>query len=153
MSNTFTQLYFHFIFAVQFRNALIDPSWKGELHKFITGMVQEREHKMLQVNTMPDHLHMVLGWNPDQSASDLVKVVKSTSTKWINQQDFCNAKFRWQERYGVFSSSKQDLPRLLRYIENQEFHHQTMTFREEFCLILKKYEIEFDERYIFKEPI
>ncbi len=153
MPNTYTQIHIQFVFAVKYRLALIDNSWKDELHQYITGIIQNKSHKMLQVNSMPDHLHMLLGFRPDENMSQLIQVVKSESTKWINDNHLCREKFSWQEGFGAFSYSKSHIPNVIRYIQNQETHHQKQTFREEYISFLKLFEVEFDERYIFKELV
>ena len=153
MPNTYTQIHIQFVFAVKYRMALIDNSWKDELHQYITGIIQNKMHKMLQVNSMPDHLHMLLGFRPDENMSQLVQVVKSESTKWINDNRLCREKFSWQEGFGAFSYSKSHIPNVIRYIQNQEAHHYKQTFREEYISFLKLFEVEFDERYIFKELV
>ena len=153
MPNTYTQIHIQFIFAVKYRKALIATSWKDELHKYITGIIQNRTHKMLQVNTMPDHLHMFIGFRPDEKMSQLIQVVKSESTKWINDNNLTHQKFAWQDSFGAFSYSKSDVPAVIRYIQNQEQHHKKQTFLEEYIAFLKAFEIQFDERYIFKELI
>jgi len=151
--NTYTQLHIQFIFAVKYRRALIDAAWKNELHKYITGIIQNKTHKMLQVNTMADHLHMLVGFRPDENMSQLIQVVKSESTKWINDNNFTNQNFAWQDSFGAFSYSKSHVSGVIRYIQNQEQHHQKQTFREEYISFLKAFEIQFDERYIFKELV
>ena len=153
MPNTYTQIHIQFVFAVKYRLALIDNSWKDELHQYITGIIQNKSHKMLQVNSMPDHLHMLLGFRPDENMSQLVQIVKSESTKWINDNHLCREKFSWQEGFGAFSYSKSHVPNVIRYIQNQEAHHHKQTFREEYISFLKLFEVEFDERYIFKELV
>jgi len=153
MPNTYTQIHIQFIFAVKYRKALIATSWKDELHKYITGIIQNKTHKMLQVNTMPDHLHMFIGFRPDEKMSQLIQVVKSESTKWINDNNLTHQKFAWQDSFGAFSYSKSDVPDVIRYIQNQEQHHKKQTFLEEYIAFLKAFEIQFDERYIFKELI
>ena len=151
MPNTYSQLHIQFIFAVKYRRAIIDTSWKNELHKYITGIIQNKTHKMLQVNTMPDHLHMLVGFRPDENMSQLIQVVKSESTKWINDNNLTHQKFAWQDSFGAFSYSKSHVPDVIRYIQNQENHHKKQTFLEEYIAFLKAFEIQFDERYIFKE--
>ena len=128
MPNTYTQLHIQFIFAVKYRRAIIDTSWKNELHKYITGMIQNKTHKMLQVNTMPDHLHMLVGFRPDENMSQLIQVVKSESTKWINDNNLTHQKFAWQDSFGAFSYPKNHVPDVIRYIQNQENHHKKQTF-------------------------
>jgi REP element-mobilizing transposase RayT len=153
MPNTYTQIHIQFVFAVKYRLALIASPWKNELHQYITGIIQNKTHKMLQVNSMPDHLHMLIGFRPDENMSQLVQIVKSESTKWINEQQLCNEKFGWQDGFGAFSYSKSHVPNVIRYIQNQEAHHRKQTFREEYVAFLKAFDIDYDERYIFKEPV
>jgi putative transposase len=104
MPNTYTQIHVQFIFAVKYRRALIDTSWKDKLHKYITGIIQNKTHKMLQVNTMPDHLHMLVGFRPDENMSQLIQVVKSESTKWINDSNLTHLKFAWKDGFRAFSA-------------------------------------------------
>lgn len=153
MANTYTQIHLQIVFAVQNRASLILPSWKDELHKYITGIVQNNDHKMLIVNGMPDHLHLVIGMRPVQSLSDLIKHVKGDSSKWINEKGFVKEKFQWQEGFGAFSYSKSQLPALINYVQNQEIHHQKKTFIEEYKEFLEKFEVSYDERYIFTEVV
>jgi putative transposase len=152
MANTYTQLHIQFIFAVKYRAALIQKVWKDELHKYITGIFHQNDHKMLQINSMPDHIHILIGMHPAQSISSLVKNVKTESTKWIKNKRLCTAPFAWQEGYGAFSYSKSHVPDVIRYIQNQEIHHKKETFLDEYRHFLKAFEIEYDEQYIFKEP-
>ncbi len=152
MPNTYTQLHIQFVFAVKYRAALIQRTWQTRLHEYITGMFQKNEHKMLQINSMPDHVHIFIGMRPHQSISALLQNVKSESTKWINENNFCNSAFAWQEGFGAFSYSKSHVPDVIRYIQNQEAHHKKETFLDEYRHMLKAFEIEYDERYIFKEP-
>lgn len=153
MANSYTQIHIQAIFAVQNRHSLIAPVWEENLYQYITGILQEEGHKMLQINGMPDHVHLLFGLRPKQSISDLMRIVKTNSSKWINEQDFLKTKFSWQEGYGAFSYSKSQVPQVIQYIQNQKEHHKKRTFREEYLDILKKLEIEYDERYIFKEII
>ncbi len=151
MANTYTQIHIHFVFAVKFRNALIKPSWKDELYKYITGIVQNNKHKLLAINGMPDHIHILVGIRPSQSISDLMQDIKANSSKWINQKGLLKTRFEWQEGYGAFSYSKSQLKKVILYIENQEEHHKQKTFLEEYIEILKKFEVDFDTKYIFKD--
>jgi|SRR6218665_803707 len=152
MANTYTQLHIQFVFAVKYRKALIAPEWKDKLHKYITGIIQSHQHKMLCINSMPDHIHIFIGMRPTQSISSLMQNVKSETTKWIKEQNLCT-NFAWQEGYGAFSYSRSHVPNVIRYIENQEQHHKKETFLEEYQKQLRAFEIEYDDRYIFKEPI
>ncbi len=150
MANTYTEIHIQAVFAVQNRQSLINPEWKDELYKYITGIIQSYNHKMLQINGMPDHIHIFFGMRPTQSLSDLMKQVKQDSSKWINTKGFVNGKFSWQEGYGAFSYLKSHIPRVIKYITNQEEHHKTKTFANEYLELLKESGIDYDERYILK---
>jgi putative transposase len=151
MANTYTQIHLQFVFAVQNRISLIQSSSKDELYKYITTIIQNDGHKLLIINGMPDHIHILIGMRPTQSISDLMKEIKGDSSYWINQKGFTQGKFSWQEGYGAFSYSKGQVPTVINYIKNQEEHHKKKTFREEYLSMLKKYEVEFDEKYIFHD--
>jgi len=151
MANSYTQIHIQFIFAVKYRAALIGADWKERLHQYITGIFQHNNHKMLQINSMPDHIHVFIGMRPDQSISSLIQNVKTESSKWIKDQNLCSFPFAWQEGYGAFSYSKSQIPEVVRYIKNQEKHHQKTTFLDEYRRFLTAFEVEWDERYIFKE--
>ncbi len=153
MSNTYTQLHVQLIFAVKFRLALIDKKWKSRLHKYMSGVFQNDGHKLLQINSMPDHLHLFGGFRPSYSISSICQHLKSESTKWINSEGLCEGRFEWQEGYGAFSYSKSQVDSVIRYIMNQEAHHKKETFLDEYRRFLRSFEIEYDEKYIFKEPI
>ena len=151
MPNTYTQIHIQFVFAVKYRKALIDKAWKEDLHKYITGIVQGHNHKMLQINSMPDHIHIFIGMRPTQSISELMKIVKGESTKWIKEQSNTLNAFAWQEGYGAFSYSKSQVNNVINYIKNQEEHHKKENFIDEYKKFLTLFEIEWDEKYIFKE--
>ncbi len=153
MPNTYTQIHIQFVFAVKFRNCVIQSAWKEELHKYMTGIVQLHSHKLIAINSMPDHVHVFIGMRPTQSVSDLMQDVKGSSSKWINDKNFTPNHFEWQEGYGAFSYSKSHIKNVIQYIENQEKHHRVKTFREEYIDFLEKFEIDYDERYIFHELI
>jgi putative transposase len=151
MANTYTQLHIQFVFAVKYRRALIGNEWKNNLYQYITGIFQQNGHKMLQINGMPDHIHILIGLRPVQSISAIIQNVKTESTKFIKDNGFCNS-FAWQEGYGAFSYSKKDVPHVIHYIQNQEEHHKKESFLDEYRNFLTVYEIDFEEQYIFKEP-
>lgn len=153
MANTYTQIHIHGIIAVRNRHSLIRSSWKDELFRYITGILQKQGHKMLQINGMPDHVHILFGLRPFQAPSELMKFIKQDSTKWINQKGLAGGRFSWQAGFGAFSHSKSELPNVIRYIINQEEHHRKKTFQEEYLDFLKRYGVEFDERFIFKSVI
>ncbi len=152
MTNTYTQLHIQIIFAVKYRSALINPNWKEHLQKYITCLIQSNGHKMLQINSLPDHAHILVGMRPMQSISSLVQTIKSESTKMINYEKICQSHFSWQEGFGAFSYSKSQVPEVIRYIQNQEIHHRKETFIEEYIRILKAFDILYDDKYVFKIP-
>lgn len=151
MANTFTQIHLQIVFAVENRISLISNSWKDELYKYTTGIVQNNDHKLLSINGMPDHIHLLIGMRPVQALSYLMQQIKRESSSWVNDNKFTKGKFNWQEGYGAFSYSRSHLPDVIKYIENQELHHKKKTFIEEYKELLEKFEIIYDERYIFKE--
>ncbi|MBF6641365.1 IS200/IS605 family transposase [Flavobacterium sp. J49] len=153
MANTYTQIHIQFVFAVKYRDGLIHASFKEELYQYITGIIKNHNHKLLAINGMPDHIHIFIGMRPTQSISDLLQDIKGSSSKWINEKKFLKVKFEWQEGYGAFSYAKSQVDSVINYIKNQEQHHTGKTFREEYLEFLKLYEIDYDERYIFREPM
>lgn len=150
MANTFTQLHVQFVFAVQNRACLIQPSWEEELFKYITGIVKNHKHKMLAINGMPDHVHIFLGLHPTQSISSLMQTVKGESSEWINKKRFVRGRFQWQEGYGAFSYSHDRVNQIVNYVLNQKDHHKTRPFLEEYRELLKEFEVPYDNQYIFK---
>jgi putative transposase len=150
MANTYTQIHIQAVFAVQNRDAVINFKWKEELYRYITGIIQAREHKLLAIGGMPDHVHILFGFRPIQSLSELMHDIKGGSSKWINEKGFMRCRFSWQEGYSAFSYARSDLKNVIRYIENQKEHHRKITFMEEYVALLKEFEIEYDLRYIFK---
>jgi putative transposase len=148
MANTYTQIYVLVVFAV--RQSLIAPKHREELHKYITGIVQERDHKMLAVFCMPDHLHFLAGIKPRMAISDLVRDVKSASSAFIHRKNWVPGKFNWQEGFGVFSYSRSQIDSVIKYILNQEEHHRTKTFRSEYVGFLKDFDIPYEDRYLFE---
>ena len=153
MANTYTQIHIQTVFAVKNRQSLIKPEWKNDLYKYITGIVQAHDHKMLQINGVADHIHIFFGMRPTQSISDLMKQVKQDSSKWINTNGFAHGRFSWQGGYGAFSYQKSEVPRIIKYIINQEEHHKVKTLEEEYKLLLEEFKIDYDERFILKSII
>lgn len=150
MANTYTQLLIHLIFAVEDRASLIHPRIKADVYKYITGIVQQRGHKLLAINGVPDHVHLLIGLRPDVALSDLVRDVKAFSSKHINSMHWVRGRFRWQEGFGGFSYSRSQIPTVIRYIENQEKHHLKKTFREEYMVLLKRFDVAHDVSYLFR---
>jgi REP element-mobilizing transposase RayT len=151
MANTYTQLYFHIIFAVSGRNNLIAKSWKEELYKYISGIIANKNQKLMIINGMPNHIHLLIGTKPDCNLSDLVRDIKANSSKWINEKRFLNGKFAWQTGFGAFTVSQSSVNNVISYIKNQEEHHKQKTFKEEYVEFLKTYKIDFKTEYIFTE--
>ena len=152
MANTFTQIHIHAIFAVKYRHNLIQNDWKQSLYKYIAGIISKNNHKLLAINGMPDHIHLLFSMRPVQSLSDLMKDIKGCSSKWINENKFVKYKFEWQIGYGAFAYSKSQIPIVINYIENQEIHHKNKSFVEEYQKILEELNIDFNEKFIFKLP-
>lgn len=150
MANTYTQIYIHVVFAVEGRQNLIAPEHNNELQKYITGIVTAQRQKLIAINNMPDHLHMLVGLRPDSSLSDLVRDVKAGSSKFINEKRWAIGRFSWQEGFGAFSYSRSQLDAVIRYIQNQQKHHAKQSFRDEYVDLLEKFGVEYDNRYIFK---
>lgn len=150
MANTYSQVYLQFIFAVKGRCSLIPQKYNDELQKYITGLVQNRKQKLLAINNMPDHLHLLVGFGTTMSMADFMEEVKSISSKFINDKNWIREKFEWQRGYGVFSYSRSQIDGVIKYIMNQQDHHKKLTFKEEYLDFLKKFEIDYNERYLFE---
>ncbi|HEX7335169.1 MAG TPA: IS200/IS605 family transposase [Pyrinomonadaceae bacterium] len=150
MANTFSQIYIQTVFAVSGRLSLITQDFKEELHKYITGIVRKKDQKLISINGMPDHLHILIGLRPAMALADLVRDIKSDSSDWINRKKLVRGKFAWQEGYGAFSYGHSQLDMIIRYIQNQEKHHRRRSFKNEYLTLLRKFQIEFKEEYVFK---
>jgi REP element-mobilizing transposase RayT len=149
MPNTYTQIHIHFVFAVKNRLALIDESIRNRVEKYVTGIVQNFGHKLLAVYCMPDHAHLFIGFRPDQSISDLMREIKSKSSEFMNKEKLTKEKFNWQEGYGAFSYSHSHVENVIDYVLIQPEHHKKKTFKEEYLEFLKKFEIPYEEKYLF----
>ncbi|RXM49286.1 IS200/IS605 family transposase [Flavobacterium sp. YO12] len=151
MANTYSQLYVQIVFAVKGRQNLISKNKKNEIYKYITGIIIHQKQKLIAINGMPDHIHILVGIKPNISISDLVRDVKSSSSKFINEQKWINGKFEWQTGFGAFSYGHSQLTSVIKYIENQEEHHKTKTFKEEYIAFLKLFNIDFKNEFIFDD--
>ena len=151
MANTYCQIYVHFVFAVQNRMGLIKQAWKDDLYKYITGIISNKGHKLMAIGGVSDHIHILVSMSPTQSISDLMADVKRSSSLWINERRLVPGKFSWQSGYGAFTYNKQQISNVANYIENQEEHHKTKKFRDEYENLLREFGIEYDDRYIFHE--
>jgi putative transposase len=151
MANTYSRIYIQVVFAVEARQCLLRPELKERVHKYITGVVSERDQKLLAVHCMPDHTHVLIGLKPAMALSDLVREVKNASSGFINQQRWFAGRFSWQEGFGAFSYGHSQLSTVIRYIQNQEKHHARRSFLDEYRHFLKKFEVDHDERFLFKD--
>jgi putative transposase len=149
-NHTYTKIYLQIVFAVKYRKAVINESWENELFSYITGIVQNNSHKMIRVNGVADHIHLLVGYKPNQNLSDLVRDIKCNSTNWINDNHLTNTKFNWQEGYGAFSYTHWDLDKIINYIINQKQHHQKQSFMDEYTMLLKDFQIDYEDKFIFK---
>jgi putative transposase len=153
MANTYHQIYLQTVFAVKYRNAVIDKAWKETLLGVIGNLINETGCKTIIVNGVEDHVHCFLGLKPVVSVSELMKTVKAKSSKYINDHNLTSERFEWQDGYGVFSYSQSAVDSVYKYIQNQEAHHKKQTFKDEYLDFLKKFKVEYDEQYIFQELI
>jgi len=149
MANTYTQIYIHLVFSPKNRQALIGKGWKNDLEKYISGIVQNHKHKMLAIGTMPDHIHIFIGYNVNHLIPNLVEEIKTSSNAWIKQNRLSQFHFEWQKGYGAFSHSRLQLDTIIKYILNQEMHHKKKSFKEEYLEILRKNDVEFKHEYVF----
>jgi REP element-mobilizing transposase RayT len=151
MANTYTRIYIQVVFAVEARQYLVRREFKETIHKYITGIVVERDQKLLAIHCMPDHTHLLIGLRPSRALSDLVRDVKNVSSGFINRQRWFAGRFAWQEGFGAFSYGHSQLTTVIRYIQNQEQHHTRRSFLDEYRHFLRKFEIDHDERFLFKD--
>jgi REP element-mobilizing transposase RayT len=150
MSNTYTQIYLHVIFSVKGRQNLIQKNWMEELHKYICGIVKVKEQKIYAIGGVADHIHLLVSIKPNIALSDLVRDIKANSSKWINEKGFVKGKFQWQEGFGAFSYAQSQLDTVIAYINNQEQHHLKKTFRDEYMELLQKFNVKYDDKYLFE---
>ena len=149
MANTYTQIHLQVVFAVQGRRSLIPTIHAQTLYQYITGIITQQGQKLLVINGMPDHLHLLIGLRPDKALSDLMREVKANSAKFINEQKWLLGKFSWQEGFGSFTYGQSQIEAVFNYISNQEAHHQKKTFKEEYIDMLEKFQVKYDEKYLF----
>ncbi|MCC7149358.1 MAG: IS200/IS605 family transposase [Saprospiraceae bacterium] len=150
MAGTFSQIYIQVVFAVKGRESLIHSSWEEELYKYISGIVSNKEQKMLAINGMPDHIHFLIGMKPGCCLSDLVREIKKSTNDFIKGKKFTPFKFQWQEGYGAFSYSHSALDNVIAYIKNQKEHHKKQTFKDEYKSFLTKFQIDYKDEYLFE---
>jgi putative transposase len=150
MANTYTQIYIHVVFAVEGRQSLIQPDRKEELHKYITGIITRQGQKLLAIHCMTDHTHILIGLRPNKALSELVGEIKTGSTNHINENHWIVGRFSWQEGFGAFSYSHSQITDVIRYINNQESHHRRQEFTNEYKECLDKFQVSYDERFLFQ---
>ena len=150
IANTFSQIYIQTVFAVDGRRCLIRPEFKEEIYKYITGIVRNNGQKLISINGMSDHVHILIGLKPAMALADLVRDIKADSSNFINKKKWVRGRFSWQEGYGAFSYGHSQLDTIIRYIQNQEQHHRRRSFKDEYLTWLKKFEIPFEEKYVFQ---
>ena len=151
MANTYTQIFYHVVFAVKGRENLISSLWKDDLYKYISGIISNQGQKLYIINGMPDHVHILVSCKPTVALSNIVKEIKEHSSKYINEKGVIKGKFSWQEGFGAFSVSFRNVEQVVNYIKNQEEHHNVKSFKEEYLEFLNEQHITFDEKYIFEE--
>lgn len=150
--NTYTQLHIHFVFAVKYRRSLISFNWNQRLHEYIGGIIKNNGHQPLAINSMPDHIHILIGLNPNQTIADLIRFIKKDSTVFINKEKLATSHFYWQEGYGAFSVSHSRLTNVADYIHRQQEHHKTLSFKKEYASLLDKHNIHYNTVYLFQDP-
>ena len=149
MPNTYTQIHLHAIFAVKNRASLIDSGWRGDLYRYVGGIIRNQGNKALAIGGIADHVHILFGLRAPHSVSYIMQHIKGAASFWVNQEKLTKGKFEWQSGYGAFSYAKSQIPVVTRYIENQEKHHQKRGFITEYKNILKKFDVEHDDKSIF----
>lgn len=149
MANTYSQITIQLVFAVRNREAMITPAFREPLHKYISGIIKNQHQKLLTINSVSDHIHILIGQSPSCCLSDLVREIKSESSRFINENKYSKFRFYWQEGFGAFSYSRSQRDVVIKYIMNQEIHHTKNTFKEEYLEFLKEFDIDFEQVYLF----
>lgn len=150
MANTYSQIYIHVVFATRYRENIISKEWRDDLHRYIAGIITNTGAKSLAVGGWNDHVHLFFGMPPTLLIPELVNRVKANSSKWVNENRLMKGKFRWQSGYGAFSYSKNQRDIIIKYIKNQEEHHRSMSFKEEYVKTLTDFGVDYDARYLFE---
>lgn len=150
MPSTYSQIYIQIVFAVKGRGGLIQPDWEEKLFQYIAGIIKGKNQKLLAINGMPDHIHIFIGMKPNCCLSDLVREIKKASNDFIKENKLSQFNFSWQEGYGAFSYSHSQIDAVIKYVMNQKEHHKKTTFRDEYVDFLKKFEIGYEEKYLFE---
>ena len=143
----------HVVFSTKYRKPVLADQWRNELFGYIGGIVNDHKSTLLKAGGIEDHIHLLLRINPQFAISQTMQLLKSNSSKWINEQQKTKSKFSWQRGYGAFSVSQSMSEIVKRYIERQREHHKTQTFKDEYLTTLQKHQIEFDPKYVFEMEI
>jgi REP element-mobilizing transposase RayT len=149
MANTYSQLYIHSVLVVKGRENLLQKPWRDEIFRYMAGIINDKGQKPIIINGVTDHVHLFIGIQPSMRLSDLMRDIKSSTTNFINEKRFIKGMFSWQEGYGAFSYSRSQLDQVYQYILKQEEHHHNRTFKEEYLGLLQKFEIDYDDKYLF----
>jgi putative transposase len=150
MANTYSQITIHAVFAVKYRDNFIVKDWRDNLHQYISGTISNKGAKSLAVGGWKDHVHILFGMPVTTSIADFVGAVKANSSKWINEQQLIKGKFQWQEGYGAFSFGRSQRDIVIKYIMNQEEHHKTKSFKEEYIKMLTDFDVAYEDKYLFE---
>lgn len=150
MANTYTQLNAQAVFAVKGRENILTSDFRPQVFEYMTGILRNINQYPLAVNGYKNHVHIFFELHPTTNLSDVMEIVKANSSKWINSNHFVQGHFEWQRGYSAFTYSRSQRNRVIQYLTNQENHHKTQSFREEYLEMLRKFEMEYDERYIFE---
>lgn len=153
MANTYHQVYIQCVFGVKFRDAVLKTEWRPTLFGVIGNLINETGCKTIIVNGTEGHIHCFLGLKPFVSIAELLKAIKAKSSKYVNDHQLTSHRFEWQDGYGVFSYSHSQIDQVYKYIANQEVYHKKVSFREEYLDFLDKFQVPYDERYVFQELI
>ena len=149
MAGTFSQIYIQYVFAVKGRENLLHKPWREDVFKYISGIIKGKNQKPIIVNGVANHVHIFVGLRSSMSIADLARDIKNNSSNFINEEKFLKGKFSWQEGYGAFSYGHSQVERVYQYILNQEAHHKEKSFKAEYCEFLEKFDLEFDDKYLF----
>lgn len=151
MGSTFTNLLYHVVYSTKYRHNLITPALQAELYPYIGGIIRENRGSLIEIGGMPDHVHLLALFSPTIAVSDMLRLIKTNSSKWANERPDVAGRFEWQTGYAAFSVSQSQAPRVRQYIQRQQEHHRVHSFKEEFIGLLRKHNIQYDERYLFEE--
>ncbi len=150
MPNTYTNLLFHIVYSTKYRKPLIQPSWQDELYGYMGGIIRAEKGVLLVAGGIEDHVHLLAKLPPTIAVSDMLRLIKANSSKWANERSDVSY-FEWQAGYGAFSVSESNVPSVRKYIDSQDAHHRKQSFRDEYLALLRRHNIEFEERYVFEE--